>query len=360
MASFEDKEYPPDIQFSVIVPFRNEERALPQLLQSFKAQSYPTSHYEILLVDDASIDSSTAIIAQFIQEHPDYNIRLISSDRHTASPKKDAIQTAIHQAHYNWIVTTDADCITPSYWLETLNTFIQKHHPEMVVGPVIPDTSKIRNSFLSQFELLDILSLQGVTMGAFGISKPLMNNGANLAFTKKGFDEVQGYEGNTHLASGDDHFVLEKFLDWSPKKVRYLKTRQAIITTAPETSWRALFNQRKRWAAKAGAFKNPFTKLLALVVFLTNLLLIVITIYGIVQMMLQRNLVYYFSVLLGFWIIKIGIDALFFRSINTFFKKQISFRWQILCGLFYPWFTTAVATASFFGNYTWKGRHFKR
>jgi len=357
---FKEKADRPEIQFSVIIPFRNEERSLPQLLQSFKELSYPSSHYEIFLVDDASTDASVMIITQFIADHPNHNIQLIPNHRHTGSPKKDAIQTAIYQARNNWIVTTDADCIIPSRWLDTLNAFIQKYQPEMVVGPIVIDASKTSDPFLSHFELLDVMSLQGTTMGAFGLGKPLMNNGANLAFTQKGFKEVQGYKGNDHLASGDDHFLLEKFCKWQPDKVCYLKTSQVIITTTSQTSWKALFNQRKRWAAKTSAFKNPLTKLLALIIFLTNFMLITVTIYSIFQMIWKVDLIYYPGLLFSIWAIKMGTDALFFNSINRFFKKRIPLQWQIICGLYYPWFTTTVALASFFGNYTWKGRHFKR
>ena len=357
---FEEKPALPSIGFSIIVPFRNEEKQLPQLLKSFQEQQYPTSHYELLLVDDQSTDHSATIVQQFIQAHPPIKIRLISNNRQTNSPKKDALQIAIHQAHHNWIVTTDADCITPPYWLETLSTFIQKHQPAMVVGPIMLGVAPIKNHFLSQFEVLDILSLQGVTMGAFGLGKPLMNNGAHLAFTQEGFKAVQGYKGNDHLASGDDHFLLEKFLKWQPNKVQYLKAQQAIITTAPQNSWTQLFGQRKRWAAKASAFNNPLTKLLALLIFLTNLQLIGLVLYTFIQIVLSGDFPNYLHFLLPISAGKIVVDILFFNTANTFFNKRLHLLWQIVCGLFYPWFTTTVAIASFFGNYTWKERRFKR
>ena len=119
-------------KFTVIIPFRNEEKALPSLLKSIQALKYPHELFEILFVDDASEDDSVNIIKQGLDTkssnenftRPD--VKIIDNNRKTGSPKKDAINAAIAIANFDWIITTDADCSLPKNWLLTFDAFIQK------------------------------------------------------------------------------------------------------------------------------------------------------------------------------------------------------------------------------------------
>lgn len=44
----------PKTKFTIIVPFRDEEKHLPLLLESFFKLNYPTELFEVILVDDDS------------------------------------------------------------------------------------------------------------------------------------------------------------------------------------------------------------------------------------------------------------------------------------------------------------------
>lgn len=205
--------------FSVIIPFKNEAENLSALLQSLSQLNYPDNLYEVILVNDESDDESSKIIEKFIQKrsfdvvHAERSrssqgdIKIIQNNRITNSPKKDAINTAISKAKFDWIVTTDADCIVQKYWLDSFDSFIQKNETNFIVAPVSYHSI---DTFLKRFQALDFLSLMGSTIGGFGINKPFLCNGANLAYSKDFFNELNGFEGNTNIASGDDIFLLEK------------------------------------------------------------------------------------------------------------------------------------------------------
>jgi cellulose synthase/poly-beta-1,6-N-acetylglucosamine synthase-like glycosyltransferase len=45
---FEKTEKPPQTSFSIIVPFRNEEKNLPKLLKSIANLNYPVEKFEII------------------------------------------------------------------------------------------------------------------------------------------------------------------------------------------------------------------------------------------------------------------------------------------------------------------------
>src|SRR5690606_26151722 len=232
--------------------------------------------FEVILVDDDSNDNSVEVIKKVLDTsrlHRDTrtDISIINNERETNAPKKDAITTAIHSAKHEWIVTTDADCLLPESWLNSLDDFIQQTTTKCIVGPVkYHDT----NGFLNHFQSLDLLSLQGATIGGFGINKPFLCNGANFAYKKSVFNALKGFEGNINIASGDDIFLLEKVAKTYPKSVHYLKCEGTIVSTKPQKTWADLFSQRMRWAAKTSAYNTVFAKLTGLIVLLMNALFV--------------------------------------------------------------------------------------
>jgi len=205
--SFERTNEKPRTTFSIIVPFRNEEKNLGKLLQSISNLNYPAELFEIIMIDDFSEDASERVYIKWRMENGLIHSTLLENLHLSNSPKKDAITRAIPIVKNEWIITTDADCTVNKNWLLTLDNFIQKNSTEMVVGAVV---YKTKNNWFHHFQQLDLLSLQGTTIGSFGIGKPFMCNGANFAYTKKYFNELGGFGGINEQASGDDVFLLQK------------------------------------------------------------------------------------------------------------------------------------------------------
>jgi cellulose synthase/poly-beta-1,6-N-acetylglucosamine synthase-like glycosyltransferase len=341
-------------KFTVIIPFRNEEKALLSLLMSIKQLNYPQELFEIIFVDDGSEDGSVEFINEFINRRPfdcaQGDIKVLNNNRKTGSPKKDAINTAIAKSNFDWIITTDADCSLPKNWLLTFDAFIQKNKPKLIVAPVTYTTN---NRFIEQFQLLDFLSLQGSTIGGFGINKPFLCNGANLCYSKQAFKEVNGFEGNASIASGDDIFLLEKISASYPKKVHYLKSSEAIVKTEPQHNFKELVNQRVRWATKSTAYKNPFSKLVSLSVFAMNALLIILLLTSILGYNSQQFLLFLF-------VLKFLVDIILIFKTATFFKQLYILKYYLLGSLLYPLFIMFVIIVSLKSGYNWKGRQFKK
>ncbi len=335
--------------FSVIIPFRNEAENLPRLLASIDELEYPKHLFEIIFVDDASHDSSVDIITRFLPNTRN-DIQVIKNKRSTQSPKKDAITTAIHHAKNKWIITTDADCILPKYWLNSFDEWIQKTNAKCIVAPI---TYTYAANFLDQFQLLDILSLQSATIGGFGINKPFLCNGANFAYEKTLFQELNGFEGNTDIASGDDIFLLEKVAKAYPEQLHYLKCENAIVKTQTQPSWKDLISQRGRWAAKTSAYNNGFGKLTGGIVLLMNGLVIL-------TLLLATLGIFNFKIWVYIVIIKFNIDFFLIYKSAIFFNQKAVLRSFIFGFIIYPFFSFYVAFTSLFKSYKWKGRTFKK
>ncbi len=336
-------------KFSVIIPFRNEEKSLPGLLRSIGQLNYPVDHFELLFVDDASEDNSVIQIKEHLK-HTAFNWQLLINRRVSQAPKKDAITLAVSVARFPWIVTTDADCILPEAWLNCIDSQIVQANTTMVCGPVKVSGSP---ALLTTFQVCENLALQGITMGGFGWSRPLLSNGANLAYRKDAFYEVKGFKGNDTIASGDDMFLLDKFRKQYPGKIQFANDAAAIIETSAHTTWRSVFNQRVRWAAKTASQKDPWLMLISLLIFLTNLWLVI----GLVWTAFNPELLMFY---VGLFLLKLTIDLVFIAIINWFFGLRIPLQYLLPGSLLYPFISTAVAVRSIFGKYSWKGRQFNR
>ena len=346
------KDIPAKTKFTVVIPFRNEAEKLPMLLKSISELNYPKALFEIIFIDDESEDHSVEVIKTISKKVriEETLISIIKNERKTKSPKKDAITAAILKAKHKWIITTDADCVLPKFWLDSFDEFIQQEDCELIVAPLTYSKS---DNFLERFQLLDILSLQGSTIGGFGISRPFLCNGANLAYKKSLFNDLNGFDGNTDIASGDDIFLLEKAVLKHKSKVRYLKCEHAIVTTQPESTWKNLKHQRMRWAAKTSAYKNWFGKFVGIIIFLMNGGLMVfglMTLIGIIK----------WKVFFYILIIKFAIDTLLLFKTALFFNQKESLKSYPLSFFLYPLFSVYIVFISVFKTYKWKGRPYTK
>jgi glycosyltransferase involved in cell wall biosynthesis len=331
------------------VPFRNEEKNLPKLLASFSKLNYPHELIEIIMIDDFSTDLSERICIRWRMEHDTIDTTLLENLRLTDSPKKDAIARAIPIVKHDWIITTDADCTVPKNWLLVLDEYIQKQLPEMIVGAV---AYKTKNNWFHHFQQMDLLSLQGTTIGSFGLGKPFMCNGANFAYTKKLFAALDGFNGNQNKASGDDVFLLQKAVKHYPEKVHYLKHTQNIVKTKPENDLFTFFQQRVRWASKTSGYQNAYAKFLAVTVLLMNLGLVVglwFVVCGCLEI----------SIWLGVFSAKYLADYALLYKTNQYLRKS---RWllPLASAVVYPLYSSSVGIYSLFGTFSWKGRKFSR
>lgn len=338
---YQNTDLKPQTSFTIIVPFRNEADNLPKLLNSFSELNYPKDLFEVILVDDSSRE-------KFQISNFKFQVSVIDNIRVSNSPKKDAISTAMKNVKTDWVITTDADCLVPVNWLLSFDNYIQEHKVSMLSGAV---TYECENSFLHHFQQLDLTSLQGATIGSFGLQKAFMCNGANFAYTKSLFEKLNGFEGNNKIASGDDVFLLQKAANLFPNEVHYLKAQEAIVTTKPTENWKALFYQRVRWAAKTSSYQSAFGKFLGLIVFFGNL----------------NFVIGFFFFLFGIWPYPFLVLFVFFKFLIDFgllyitnqFLTKTRIKSLFLSSLLYPFFSTIVALYSLFGSYEWKERRFK-
>lgn len=348
-------EYGPFI--SIIIAARNEERNIAACIQSILNQTYTKSKFEIIVTDDHSTDKTVSIIQSFENE----NITLLHlsdfiDNQRLNSYKKKSIDTALKFAKGELIVTTDADCLAPKKWLETLAGFYKEKSPVFVALPVMFNHPLPSDSFLKKlfkiFQSLDFMSLQGITGASVFKNIHAMCNGANLAYRRDVFFEVGGFEGIDDLATGDDMLLMHKIRKRYRKEIMFLKSRDVIVKTQTADTLKDFMNQRIRWASKADRYTDRKITGVLLLVYLLNVWLLILAVISIFNL----NALYLF-VISG--LIKTIIELIFLFPVARFFNNQ-KYLWCFLPAQpFHILYTVIAGWLGKFGSYQWKGRKVK-
>jgi cellulose synthase/poly-beta-1,6-N-acetylglucosamine synthase-like glycosyltransferase len=334
----------PNTKISVIIAARNEEENIGELLASLEIQTYPNHLYEVIVVDDHSSDNTGSIAQSFAF------VKLIKLEfDNINSYKKKAIETGIAAASGHLIVTTDADCIVNKNWLKTIAVFKEETNAVFIAAPV---SMQCNSTLLQIFQSMDFMVLQGIT--AASVKKRIHNmcNGANLAYERKVFFEVNGFKDIDHIASGDDMLLMQKIAQHFPGRVSYLLSKDAIVTTKAANTWGEFFSQRIRWASKATNYNDIkiFSALFLVYFFNCSLLALLITGCWIHDLWLG-----FFGVL----ILKTLVELIFLYPIAKFYNKQ---GLLTLFPFFQPLhiiYTVFAGWLGVFGNFEWKGRRVK-
>jgi len=334
----------PTIRISVIIAARNEEENIGKLLESINSQTYTKDLFEVIVVDDHSTDNTVKIAEPF----PFVKLIKLQFDN-INSYKKKAIETGIAAASNDLIVITDADCILQPDWLKTIAAFKENFNSVFIAAPVVIQSN---SSLLQTFQSLDFMVLQGIT--AASVQKRIHNmcNGANLAYERKTFFEVNGFTGIDHIASGDDMLLMQKIATRFPGKVSYLLSKEVIVSTVPTRSWKDFFNQRIRWASKATNYNDIKIFSALFLVYFFNCALLALLIVGFWMPFIGIG---FLAILLG----KIIVELIFIWPVAKFYDQQ---KLLVLFPFYQPLhiiYTVIAGWFGTFGSFEWKGRKIK-
>lgn len=233
---------------SVIVVCHNEAANLPTLLTSLVNQKYPADLYEIIVADDDSTDNTTEIVEQFMNRGVELRYMKVLGREQVISPKKQALEKAIHASNGELILTTDADCIVPLSWIASMVAAFTDD-VSMVAGysrTMLKDWD--RTPILRKYEHFDFAATYLVLGGGYTLGKSWACIGQNLAYTRKAFEDVGGFDQIRHLISGDDVNLMQ-LMRRKGHRIIFNFDPHSFVHTLPVKSWKQLVNQRSRWAS---------------------------------------------------------------------------------------------------------------
>lgn len=322
---------------SVIVPVRNEESRIGNLLSTLAAQEYP--NFEVIIVNDDSEDETLWAVSQ----HQLKNLVVIHSP---GKGKKWAIAAGVRAARGSIIVTTDADCRVSPQWLHEMRRPFRHNDVMLAFGGVRMEGAY---SFFDALQAIEFSSLIGAGASSAALGMPTMCNGANLAFRKKAFQQVKGYDGNLDVPTGDDEFLMRKIHQKYPSGIQFVPSPDAVVSTAPQPDAKAFFNQRIRWASKWRDNTSLTARVLAALVLLFQVTFIINWFFVFSPFILQA---------LFLITIKIILEAAFLLQVCRFLN--VRWNWLAFFSLqaLYPLYALGVGIASFFRPFEWKHRTF--
>ena len=324
-------------KLTVIIPVRNEEDNIQNLLEDFNKQTYPFKNFEVIIANDGSTDKTETIVLAF-QEVAQFDLKLLNIlNENGSSPKKNAIQKSIEISSGELIITTDGDCRASKNWLSSIEEIYKQKDAKLISSAV---TFTDEKSLWNTFQIIEFASLIGSGACAMFLKKPNMCNGANIAYTRQVFEEVNGFEGNEHLASGDDEFLMHKIANIYPEKVVFNTDKNAIVLTKSQLNVSHFYQQRKRWASKWRHYKDWKVGALAIFIFAVNLEMI----YNI----FTQN---YLNLL-----IKCLPEFIFLYLVISYLGYKDKLKYIPLVQIIYPFYVVFFGLISQGKGYNWKGR----
>ncbi|MEO5674302.1 MAG: glycosyltransferase [Chitinophagales bacterium] len=333
---------------SIIIPARNEESTIGNLLTDLLNQNYPAGLLEIIVVDDFSEDSTSVVAASFSPGR----IRVIhlkdciGSGEKIFSYKKKSLEAGIAASAGELIITTDADCRVNSAWLSTIVDFYETTGCHMILGPVMIKDEK---NFFEKFQSLDLIGMAGITGATIRMMFPTMCNGANLAFRKKSFYDVNGYYGISEITSGDDMLLMHKMANRWNDGVLFLKNQNAAVFTLPQLTVKSYIRQRMRWASKSASYSDIKITVNLLLVYLFN----VSVLTSLVLLCIMQTLI---AICIFQVVLKLILDFIFLNLVSKYYERKKLMYLFLPIEILHIFYIAVIGFAGNLFKVKWKGR----
>jgi cellulose synthase/poly-beta-1,6-N-acetylglucosamine synthase-like glycosyltransferase len=335
----------PITKVSILIPARNEEANIGPLLKDIMAQYYPPELMEVIVIDDHSTDR-TADIASSFKGVTCISLSDFTEAKFLNAYKKKAIEIAIQQSNGELIITTDADCRMCQYWVRSIVRYYETYRHQLIASPVLFTTDA---RWFQTFQSIDFTAMQGITGALSATHSGTMCNGANLAYTRKAFNAVNGFNGIDDIASGDDMLLMHKIEQRFPRKTSYLKCKDAIVYTSPMPTLKTFLQQRTRWASKANTFEDKRITAVLAIVYLFNLLFPLLLIASFFHDQ-------YIGAFIFLWLLKTAIEVSLLLPVSAFFHKKKELTYFALLQFIHIPYVLYAGLRGQTGTYEWKGR----
>ena len=235
------------VPFSVVICARNERRNLEKFLPRILEQQYP--HFEVIVVDDRSIDNTQAVLGQLMQQYPRLRCIKLTGEKITEG-KREALMRGIKEAQYEHILLTDADCVPESnQWIMLMASKFD-NNTEIVLGYGAYEKGKGWLNKMVQYDTF-LTALQYFSFALIGM--PYMGVGRNLAYKKSVFTKYSDF-GKQKTIGGDDDLLVNAAANGNNTAITF---QNGAVTYSPaKTTWSDWTVQKWRHANAGHQYKG--------------------------------------------------------------------------------------------------------
>jgi len=242
---------------SLIVCAKNEAENLKIHIPFWLQQNHP--NFEIILINDASIDNTLEVLESFSEKHDKIKIVDVENNEAFWGSKKYALTLGIKKASHQKMIFTDADCKPASNnWLTEMASHFS-NQKELILGfGGYQKQSGILNKII-RFETL-LTAIQYFSYAKAGI--PYMGVGRNLGYTSNLYYNKNGFMSHMDISSGDDDLFVNEAA--TNKNTAICFSKNSFTYSVPKKTWENWFKQKRRHVTTANLYKTKHKFLLGL------------------------------------------------------------------------------------------------
>lgn len=308
-------------QVTIILPVRNEEERIREILDKFTAQQF--DDYQLLVINEYSEDSTFEILNVLAETNP--KLKVTSLSQQTMFSEKQAINIGMKGATSPWIIllTSLSGTISPE-WLAKLNSLLLPETEAVIAYTNVLRTKGFRN-LICRLERFNQFMISGAWILA---GKPFVFNENNILFKKSMYFGTSGFRQklNRNFAN------LELIFNENFKKGR------VRITTNPDMAVRELIEddrgdhlkllkksvqirQNLSWSKKISLFLDDLTRMLLPA--LTLAIIIIHPEYWIILLMLPVIYILILLIIVKILLNRLNERKIFISSLVYFLIKPI-------------------------------------
>ena len=221
--------------------------------------------------------------------------------------KKHALSKLIHAADTEYVWLHDDDVEWPkASERPNLNEFYDRPldaqsgealHPEgkeqsldLIILPLRMESAHgVGSSLLERLQIAEYAAIQELTMRSAKKERAVMCSGANLIVKREVWLACEA-ELHPEIPSGDDMFLLEA-VKRHGYKIGVIDEPDYTAIVRPQTTWRAFFRQRMRWAGKAPKYTDKDIIRCGALVVAANILQILCPLIILIKFPIEYNLI---------------------------------------------------------------------
>ena len=321
---------------TIIIPFRNEENRINNLLSSIENQENLDCIEQFIFVDDHSSDCAVEIIRNWTLNKK-FKCQILSLKSNFG--KKRAIDFGIKSSSSEYIMTIDADITFHHSFFDNLKNKLASNSDLYLIS-VIEENGLFISRIIS-------LVIALITIGMANLKLPILANGAGLIFKKSTYTKLQPFYSNFHISSGDDVFLLKSFI----KNGNFIDTISGnsltIKTQGPE-SFKNLLLRSLRWSGKMKKSGFFSSYIIGLLIVICNL-----SVFPIIFFYLK----YSSDIALFLILFKLIIDLIVLMVASVKYREYSMLKYALPMFLIYPFILILIIS---FGvikyDQKWKGR----
>jgi cellulose synthase/poly-beta-1,6-N-acetylglucosamine synthase-like glycosyltransferase len=175
--------YTPSI--AILVPVHNEEKIIQLKLKNLDKVDYAIDKTEIIIVDDASTDTTLAEIEAYMTSKSHTRIRILSMQEHLG--KTNCMNLALKSVNAEVVVVSDADCFWPSNILKKSLPYLSDATVGAVAGSELLLNPK--SSWVTVGEELFDKTVTSIRVGESKVYSTIFSYGGFSAYKRAVLDE---------------------------------------------------------------------------------------------------------------------------------------------------------------------------